>query len=186
MQSTVARLWAREHGVAVVDADALARAAVAPGTAGFRRVVAAFGPRVVLADGSLDRAALRALAFADPALRRALNAATHGPIFALLARAWFRAVVLQGHARVVLDAPLLVESGLFRACRAVVVLDVPAAAQIARVCARDGGSPEDAQRVIQAQLAPDQRRRVATHVLDNGGPPESLAAAARAVAAAVL
>jgi len=156
-----------DRGAVVIDADLLAREVVAPGTEGLAAVVAAFGPQTLAPDGSLDRAALGDLVFADPAERRRLEAITHpriGARTADLAAAAERA----GTAVLVHDVPLLVEAGLAPAYDVVVVVEAPLAARLDRLAAR-GLAVEEAGRRIAAQATDEQRRAVADHVLDNSG-----------------
>jgi len=112
-----------ERGAVVVDADRLAREAVAVGTTGHRAVVDRFGADVVADDGSLDRRALAGVVFDDPAALADLNAIVHPPVRAAIAE---RLAELHGtDAVVVLEIPLLVESGRSYGESAVVVVDCP-------------------------------------------------------------
>ena len=107
-KSTVAALLA-DHGARVVDADRIAREVVEPGTPGLAAVVAEFGDGVLAADGSLDRAALAGIVFADPAARARLDAVVHPLVRARAAEA---VAAAPPDAVVVQDVPLLVETGL--------------------------------------------------------------------------
>ena len=130
-KSEVARLLVG-HGACLIDADVVAREVVEPGTSGYARVVEAFGPTVVAADGTLDRSALAARVFADPEQLAALNAIVH-PLVAA------RTAELVGQAPpdavVVNDVPLLVENGL-RGLDLVVVVDAPEESALERLVAR--------------------------------------------------
>lgn len=171
-----ARLSAR--GAVVIDADEVARAVVAPGSEGLRAVVARFGEGVSRPDGSLDRAALGALVFADPAARAALEGITHPLIAAESARRIEEA--LRGPAPlVVYDAALLIESGRADQFRPLVVVWASLEVQRARLMARDGLSLEQAEARLRAQLSPDQKRAMADQVVVNDG---DLVALDRAVA----
>ena len=163
-KSTVARLLAA-HGAVIVDADAIAREVLAPGTPGLAEVVAEFGPGVLAADGSLDRAALGRTVFADPARLRRLEAITH-PKVALESRRRLRAAPAE--AVVVYDVPLLVEKGLAAAHDVVVVVEAPLVDRLARLAARGVDEPTARARVA-AQADDDQRRAVADFVVDNSG-----------------
>lgn len=167
-KSTVAAMLAA-RGAVVIDADRLAREVVEPGEPTLARIVQEFGPEVLGPDGRLDRKALGALVFADPARRRRLEALTHPPIRArldarleALARAGFRGVV-------VVDAPLLVESGLHRAMDRLVVVTADEATQLARLMARDGLDRAEALRRIRSQMPLAAKARLADHVIDNSG-----------------
>jgi dephospho-CoA kinase len=166
-KSTVAARL-RAQGLPVLDADALARDAVAPGTEGLAEVVRAFGPEVLLPDGSLDRARVAALVFTDEGRRRQLNAIVHPRIAALTAE---RAAALeaQGEPLACYEAALLVENRLADAFRPLVVVAVPEATQIARAMARDGATEEQVRGRLAAQLPLADKVAVADHVIDNTG-----------------
>jgi dephospho-CoA kinase len=172
-KSTVAALL-RERGVPVVDADELAREAVAGGSQGLADVVAAFGPDVLGADGELDRQRVGRLVFADPAARKRLNAVTH-PIVRRLSQERFAALEGRGVALAAYDVPLLFEVGLAQVLRPVVVVWASEATQLSRVTARDGLSEADARARLAAQLPLAQKRLLADHVIDNDGSREELA-----------
>jgi dephospho-CoA kinase len=169
-KSTVAALM-RELGVVVVDADALAREVVAPGTPGLAAVVEEFGPSVLADDGSLDRAALGSVVFADPERRAALEAIVHP-----LVRA--RAAELESSAPegalVVHDIPLLVETGQADRFDAVLVVDVPTEVQVERAVRDRGWSQDEARGRISAQASREDRLAAATYVIDNTGTHEDL------------
>lgn len=163
-KSTVARLLA-ERGARVVDADALAREVVAPGTPGLAAVVAAFGDGVLTAEGALDRPALAAVVFGDPGARATLDGIVHPRVRA-------RAVELIGamppDAVVVQDIPLLVETGQAGSFDLVVVVEADPGTRVARLVQR-GLSEDDARARIAAQATDEERRAVADVVLDNSG-----------------
>ncbi len=166
--AVAARLAA--HGAVVVDADRIAREVVEPGTEGLDAVVAEFGVAVLTADGSLDRPAMAAIVFADPARRAALEAIVH-PLVGrrsaqLLAEAPADAVV-------VYDVPLLAESaggslGRTSEFDAVVVVEAPLEDRVTRLVAR-GLTETDARARIAVQATDEQRRAIADHVLVNDG-----------------
>lgn len=158
------------HGAVVVDADRVAREVVEPGTPGLAAVTAAFGPGVLRADGSLDRAALAGLVFADPVARRRLEAVTHPLIGSRTAEL---VALASADAVVVHDVPLLVEAGLAAAYFAVVVVEAPEPVRLARLAAR-GLPAEQARARIALQATDADRRAVATHLVDNAGPLELL------------
>lgn len=164
-KSTVSRILA-ELGATVIDADQLARDVVAPGTAGLGEVVAAFGSEVLAADGSLDRPALGRIVFADEERRRRLEAIIHPRVRALSARLEDAA---PPDAVVVHDIPLLVETGQGDRFDAVLVVDVPEAVQVDRMVAERGWERVDAEARIAAQASREQRRAVATYLIDNTG-----------------
>jgi dephospho-CoA kinase len=173
-KSTVSSMLAA-RGVAVVDADVVARDIVAPGTEGARAVLAAFGDGVRAADGGIDRRALAAQVFHDPARRAELNAVVHPRVAEETARR-LAALDAAGHGFAVYDAALLVETGGYRAMALLVVVTATPEAQRARLLARNGGDVADADARIAAQLPLADKVAVADRVLDNSGSVEALAA----------
>ncbi|MDQ4107577.1 MAG: dephospho-CoA kinase [Actinomycetota bacterium] len=165
-KSTVARLL-EQRGAAVIDADQLAREAIAKGTPGFERVVDAFGPDVVTSDGDLDRSALAARIFADPAQKSALEAIVHPEVarrFGELVDA-YRA----SERIVVYVTPLLVELGLAPAFDVVVVVTASPHLRVSRVASERGLSPDDVRGRMAAQATDEQRVEVADVLIDNDG-----------------
>jgi dephospho-CoA kinase len=165
-KSTVARLLDR-RGAVVIDADQLAREAIAAGTEGFDRVVEAFGDAVVGADGELDRKALAALVFADPARRAALEAIVHPDVARRFAE---RLEPYRDTDRVVVYVtPLLVELGLAPAFDVVIVVTATPHLRVSRVASDRGLDPEDVRRRMAAQATDERRMEVADVLLDNDG-----------------
>jgi dephospho-CoA kinase len=173
-KSTVAALL-RDRGVEVVDADALAREAVAKGSAGLSQVVEAFGDAVLDASGDLDRKRLGALVFDNAEERRRLNAITH-PIVRELSQQRFAELDRQGVELAAYDVPLLFEVGLDHVMRPVVVVHASEATQVERVVRRDGLSEDEARARIRAQLPLAEKRARADYVIENDGTPEQLVA----------
>ena len=169
-KSTVSARWA-EHGAVVVDADQLARQAVAPGSPGLAQVAERFGPDVLAADGSLDRPALGAIVFADPDARRALEGITHPEVWRLAQRAFDAAEAGDPDAVVVYDVPLLAEAAESRPIRfdAVVVVDAPAAQRIERLVEHRGMDRAEAERRVASQASDADRLALADHVVDATG-----------------
>jgi dephospho-CoA kinase len=157
------RLAAR--GAVVIDADAVAREVVAPGTPGLAAVAEAFGAAVLRADGTLDRDRLGEIVFADAALREKLNAIIH-PRVGERMRELEQAA---GEAIVVHDVPLLTEIDLAGAFDVVVVVDVPPYVQVERLARERGMTTAAAQARIRAQVAREQRLAIASIVVDNSG-----------------
>ncbi|MFZ5607829.1 MAG: dephospho-CoA kinase [Pseudomonadota bacterium] len=165
----------RELGIGVADADAAARAALAPGSQGLREVVAAFGPNVLGADGSLDRAAMRRRIFEDAEARHVLEGIVHPRVRAALHAACQTAASPYAIASI----PLLAEVGGRRAypwLRRILVIDADEAARLARLQARDGIEAGLARRMLAAQTSRTQRLAIADDVIRNDGTPEALAA----------
>lgn len=171
-KSTVSRLLA-EKGAVVVDADQLAREVVAPGSEGLAEVVAAFGEDLLLPDGSLDRGALGARVFPDPAALARLNAILHPRIGALTVER-MAAAEAAGAQVLVHDVALLVENGLQDGYEAVVVVDVPPEVQLDRLVRLRGTTGEDAAARMARQATREQRLAVATDVIRNDGTLEDL------------
>lgn len=161
----------RDLGAVVVDADALAREVVEPGTPGLAAVVDAFGAGVLTADGSLDRARLAAVVFADPARRAELEAIVH-PL--VRARAGEIEAAAPAGVVVVHDIPLLVETGQAGEFDAVIVVDAPEEVQVDRAVRDRGWSQEEARARIAAQASRGERRAAATFVVENSGTTEDL------------
>lgn len=162
-----------ELGAVVIDADALARDVVAPGTPGLAAIKDAFGSEVLLPDGALDRKALGAIVFADEQQRQTLNNIVH-PLVREAAGA-LRAKAPQD-ALVVEDIPLLVESGQADRFDAVIVIQAPHDERIRRMVQDRGWSVEEAKARMAAQASDEQRAAVADFVLDNSGSLEELEA----------
>ena len=160
------RLAAR--GAAVIDTDLLAREIVEPGEPALAEIAAAFGPRVLLPDGRLDRKAVGAVVFADDAARARLNAITHPRIRERMGArlAALRALPAPPLAAV-LVVPLLFENGLDRLVDESWVVDVPEAVQRARLVTRDGLTPQEAEARIGAQMPRAEKLARATRVIRN-------------------
>ena len=163
-KSTVAALLA-QRGARVVDADRIAREVVEPGTPGLAAVVAEFGDGVLTADGALDRPALAAVVFGDPAARARLDAVVH-PL--VRARAAELVEAAPPDAVVVQDVPLLVETGQAGSYDLVLVVETDLETRVARLGER-GLAAEDARARIASQATDEQRRAVAGVVLRNDG-----------------
>lgn len=171
-KSEVARLFA-ERGAVVVDADALAREAVEPGTPGLAAVVAEFGTEVLAEDGTLDRARLGGIVFADPVRREALEAIVHPYVGRRSAELMAAA---PPDAVVVYDVPLLVEKSLQGHYDVVVVVDVDEETQVRRLLAEREMTEAEARARIAAQASRAERLAVADVVVDNQGDLDSLRA----------
>jgi dephospho-CoA kinase len=162
-----------QRGAVVVDSDDLAREAVLPGTPGFTAVVDRFGPGVVATDGTLDRAAIAAVVFADDAARADLERIVHPHVRARVRER----VASAGPADVVVNAvPLLVEAGLAGEYDRIVVVEAPLEVRVDRLAQR-GLSRDEALARIAAQADDDARRAVAWRVIVNDGSRADLDAA---------
>ena len=166
-KSTVARLLS-VRGVPVIDADVLAREAVAPGSPALGAIAARWGAAVLAADGTLDRAALRRIVFANAAERAALDAIVHPAVRArrdsLLAAARER-----GAPVVVCDIPLLFEAGLVDDVDLVLLVDAPRDVRLERLVRDRGLGRAEALAMIDAQLPAETKRARSGYVIDNNG-----------------
>jgi len=164
-KSEVSRRLA-SYGAVVIDADAVAREVVAPGTPGLAEVVQAFGPQVLRSDGTLDRDRLGELVFADESLRMKLNTIIHPRVGERMAELERQA----GGAQVIVhDVPLLAENHLAGSFDEVVVVDVPPRIQAERLARARGMSREQAEARMRAQASREERLAIATIVVDNSG-----------------
>ena len=166
-KSTVSRLLAA-RGAVVVDADLVAREVVEPGTPGLARIVEEFGAEVLRPDGSLDRPALGARVFSDPAALGRLNALVH-PLVGERTAQLLEQARASGAQVVVHDVPLLVENGLAPMYDAVVVVAAEPDTQLDRLVRLRGMSEHEARQRIAAQAPLAEKLAVATHVVHNDG-----------------
>ncbi|MHB1373528.1 MAG: dephospho-CoA kinase [Thauera sp.] len=170
-------------GASIVDTDRIAHELTAPGGAAIDAIRDAFGAAMITPDGSLDRSAMRALAFERPEARRQLEAILHPLIRDESTR---RCRVAQG-AYVILAVPLLIESGTYRErCDRICVVDCPEALQVARVRARNGLAEAQIRAIMAAQASRNQRLAAADDVIDNGGDLAALHAQVQRLHAAYL
>ena len=159
-----------ERGIEIVDADMIAREVVEPGSAALAAISERYGPRVLQADGSLDRAALRKIVFEDADERRWLEGLTHPLIGERIAGRLADAA----SPYVVLVSPLLLEGSQKDFVDHVVVVDVPEELQVERTTTRDDNPEELVRRIMAAQLERSQRLALADSVVDNSGSLEDL------------
>jgi dephospho-CoA kinase len=165
-KSTVAAIF-EEAGAFLIDADRIAREVVRPGTPAYSDIVAHFGRGILAADGEIDRKLLAALIFSDPVQRRSLEAIVHPHVKKETARRL--ALIRQDapDAVVVVDVPLLFETGMNRDYHPVIVVYIPEPLQLARLVARDGINETEAHARIHSQLPIETKKSLATHVIDN-------------------
>ncbi|KMY60611.1 MULTISPECIES: dephospho-CoA kinase [Geobacillus] len=166
-KSTVSAMM-RELGLPVIDADEAARAVVRPGEEAYRQIVAAFGPGILRADGEIDRAKLGAIVFNDKQQRKVLNAIVH-PAVRKKMLAEKEAHIRSGAKTVVLDIPLLFESGLTHWVDKVLVVYVDDDVQLRRLMARNGFTEEEALARIRSQWPMAEKVKRADAVIDNNG-----------------
>ena len=179
-KSTVSAMF-RDAGIAVIDADQLAREVVEPGQPALAEIAARF-PGVLTPGGRLDRPTLGALIFADPAARVALGAITHPRIQALAIER--TTALAEAGAKVALyDAALLIENKLHEAMDGVILIACPPEVQLARLRSRNALTEAQANERIASQMSLEQKRPFATWVIDNGGTLEATRAQVKQVIA---
>jgi dephospho-CoA kinase len=171
-KSTVAKIL-QNLGVAVVDADTLAREVVEPGRDAWREIVAAFGVEVLQSDQTLDRQKLRTLIFNNPDARRKLESIIHPRVRALAERR-IGEHGAAGYAVVVYEVPLLFEGNLHEWLRPVILVACDIDTQLRRLQERDGLDRDKAQKHIDAQMSLAEKRRLADYVIENNGSLEDL------------
>jgi len=172
--------------VRVVDADALAREVVEPGTPAYQQIVTEFGKEILQPDGRLDRTRLGEVVFADAAKRKRLEAITHPAI-----RARFQQILADLEqagfdGMLIWDASLLVESGGIKNMDRVVVVTTDAATQLRRLMTRDGSTEEAARARTASQMPLPVKARYGDYVIDNSGTPEQTEARVREVYRSLL
>jgi len=170
-KSAVARLFA-EYGIPCIDTDTVSHQLTAPGGAAMPAIVAAFGPVMRQEDGALDRAAMRALVFSQPAARQQLEAILHP----LIHQESLRQLAALDAPYRLLAVPLLFESERYRSVIArSLVVDCPTELQVARVMARNGLPEAQVRSIIAAQMSREQRLLLADDVISNDAGLDALA-----------
>ena len=168
-KSTVASILA-SAGAAVMDADAISRSLTLPGGRAIPAILAEFGEQLIAPDGAMDRDAMRALVFSNPQSKRQLEAIIH-PLVGQVLQEESHAALAAGHACLVYDVPLLVESGerWRRQVDWVCVVDCEVETQIQRVMRRNQLSRAEIERIISQQASRQQRLSCADAVIFNEG-----------------
>jgi dephospho-CoA kinase len=167
-KSTIARRLA-EHGAVIVDADQIVRDVQTPPSAVLDAIAAEFGPGMLRADGTLDRAALGAQVFGAPDRLAALNAIVHPAVRAESERRFADAIARDAAAVVVYDVPLLAEARAGDAWQTVIVAHAPAETRVRRLIGDRGMSEDDARARIAAQASDEDRLKLADIVVDTSG-----------------
>ena len=171
-KSEVSRLL-RAWGCVVIDADELARRAVEPGTTAFLALVKRFSEEILREDGSLDRAVLAKKAFASQEDTKALNAIVHPAVIAMM-QEQLQAARDRGDRVVVLDVPLLFQSGTDALCDTTVAVTASPDVRRSRIRERDGLTEEQANARMQAQPSEAYYTERATHVIENNADKQAL------------
>jgi dephospho-CoA kinase len=170
-KSTVANIF-EEAGAGLLDADRIAREVVCPGLPAYRDIVAHFGRGILHGDGEIDRKLLAEVIFNDSGKRRLLEKIVHPQVRKETAR---RLEAIRRDAPddavIIVDVPLLFETGMDREFETVLVVYVPEELQLVRLMARDGLSETEALARIRAQMPIERKKSLATHVIDNSGSP---------------
>lgn len=167
-KSTVAEVL-RRCGAVIIDADCIARRIVDPGQPAWQEIRAVFGEAICRPDGQIDRDALGRVVFGDADLRRRLEAITHPRVGAEIAAQLQRAARQRPDGVVIMDIPLLFETGRTEGLAEIIVVYVPQGIQRQRLMQRNGFDNEQAEARIRSQMPLEQKVRKATLVIDNGG-----------------
>ena len=165
-KTTVSQIL-KEEGAYLIDADQIARELVQPHTPVWSELVRVFGESILRQDGSLDRKRLSAIIFSDPQKRRLLNELLHPRIKEEIDRRRKEIGEQDPEAIVVIDAPLLVETGIYREMDQVIVVACTETQQLERLKQRDGATLEKAREILSAQMALEEKINVADHVIRN-------------------
>lgn len=168
-KSTVSQIF-RELGVPVVDADHIARQVVAKGSEALQELVDLLGTEILKPDGSLNRARLGEMIFADPEIRQKVDEIMHPRVFVQMQEATQKALASARTPIVILDVPLLFESGYtLRLADETVVVYAKPSVQKARLMARNNVDEAEAERRIASQMSLEEKMRRADYVIDNSG-----------------
>ncbi|MCQ8883289.1 dephospho-CoA kinase [Pseudoalteromonas shioyasakiensis] len=159
-----------ELGIQVVDADIVAREVVEPGSIGLKKITEHFGNEILTSEGTLDRAKLRTIIFANESEKQWLNSLLHP----LIRESMITQLKQATSQYVILVAPLLFENGLEKYCDHTLLIDVPVEVQITRTTARDNVSTELAKQIIASQMSRADKQKKATDILDNNRPLEEV------------
>jgi dephospho-CoA kinase len=156
-------------GAVIIDADRIARKLVKKNLPAYRQIVDTFGKSILLPDGEINRTALGDLIFNDPRKKQLLNKIVHPQVGKETDRQLKRIEKNNPHALVILDIPLLLESGLHKNLSEVIVVYTPEHIQINRLMQRDHISQENALARIRSQMPIEEKKKLATIVIDNSG-----------------
>lgn len=160
-------------GCHVIDSDQTARKVVERGSEGLKAVVAAFGPDVLNADGSLNRSMMASIVFADESKRLLLNSVLHPLVFREQEKEVRQIEGNEPGRIVVVDAALMIESGSYMRFSKIIVVFCKPAIQLSRLMARNKISEDEATRLIAAQMPQDEKKKYADFLIDTSGGFES-------------
>ncbi len=167
-KSTVSA-FLEDAGAVIVDADKIARKVVQKGQPAWQEIVRAFGQSILLPDGEINRIRLGDIIFNDPAQKQALNRIVHPEVISETATRLAEIENNQPCAVVILDVPLLIESGMDAGLSDIIVVYVPESVQIERLMERDALSQAQAFARIRSQMPIEEKKKRATIVIDNSG-----------------
>jgi len=171
-KSTVSA-FLEQAGAVIVDADKIARHLVRKGQPAWQKIVDAFGSSILLLDGELDRSRLGEIIFNDPDQKRILNRIVHPEVGSETAVQLAEIEKNQPDSLVILDVPLLIESGMNAGLSEIIVVVIPEPLQIERLMHRDNLSQEQALARIRSQMPIDEKKKHATRLIDNSGSREN-------------
>jgi dephospho-CoA kinase len=164
-KSTVSRMLA-ELGAVIIDADKIAFDAVLKGKPACRKIIDFFGECILLGNGEIDRKALGDIIFNDPDKKQVLNSIVHPEVFCEMGRQVNDAEKRPGSV-IILDVPLLIESGMHKGMNDVILVYTPEDVQLQRLMARDNIDRASAMARIRSQMSVEEKRNYATIVIDN-------------------
>lgn len=167
-KSTVSGMLAKA-GAKIIDADKIAREVVEPGTPAYTDIVSYFGPAILLSDGSIDRKGLGDIIFNDREKKKRLDAIVHPRVFQRTEALIADIRTKSPDAVIILDIPLLLEIGMRKNLAEVILVYVPEALQLQRLMARDHIDADAALARIRSQMPIEEKRGLATIVIDNSG-----------------
>jgi dephospho-CoA kinase len=167
-KSTVST-FLEDAGAIIVDADKIAREVVRNNRPAWREIVRAFGQSILLPDGEINRILLGEIIFNDPAQKQVLNRIVHPVVIAETATRLVEIEINQPGELVILDVPLLIESGMDTGLSDIIVVYVPESVQIQRLMIRDALTQAQARARIRSQMPIEEKKKRATIVIDNSG-----------------
>lgn len=167
-KSTISGMF-REAGAVIVDADRIAHEVVEKGQPAWEEIKAHFGDRILLPGGEIDRERLGGIVFHNEQQKENLNRIVHPFVFQKMEAEIEDARLADPRSIVILDVPLLIETGMHQALPAVILAYIPEDMQLARLMARDGLSEADALARIRSQMPIDSKQQIADMVIDNSG-----------------
>ena len=165
-KSTVSKMF-RNEGAVIIDADKIAHNVVKKGEPAWRQIRDYFGNEILLPDGEIHRAYLGDIVFNDVAQKKVLNEIVHPFVQEKMAEELKQAEKTRRDSIVILDVPLLVESGMHKGISDVILVYIPEKLQLERLIARDNISKADATARIKSQMPIDEKKNYASIVIDN-------------------